>query len=75
MSANLGISSSDMYQIFAYAKKYSRDQVVMIYPLVEGLSGMRNVRYTDGDITVHIHLFDCVDGEKDLVDFLKSLDS
>lgn len=75
-NANFGISSSDMYQMFAYAKKYSCEQVVMVYPLVEGLAnGTRNIRYTDGDITVHIHLFDCVDGEEELVEFLESLDS
>lgn len=73
-STNLGISSSDMYQMFAYAKKYSCEHVVVVYPLVEGLS-RRNIQYTDGDITVHIHLFDCVDGEEDLIDLLRSLDS
>lgn len=75
-NANFGISSSDMYQMFAYAKKYSCEQVMMIYPLVESLpDGIRDVKYTDGDVTVHIYLFDCVNGEEDLVCFLEGLDS
>lgn len=75
-SANFGISSNDMYQMFAYAKKYSCEQVVMIYPLVESPPDYeRSIRYTSEDITVHVYLFDCVEGEEDLIRFLEDLDS
>ena len=36
--ANYGISQSDMYQMYAYQKKYNAKSVTLIYPLVEGFS-------------------------------------
>lgn len=75
-STNFGISSNDMYQMFAYAKKYACEQVVMIYPLVESFPNYeRSIQYTSEGITVHVYLFDCVEGEEDLIRFLEDLDS
>ena len=31
-SSNYGISQSDMYQMYAYAKKYNADKIVLVYP-------------------------------------------
>lgn len=70
---NLGISQSDMYQMFAYAKKYASEQVIVIYPLVESFAvDQRIFRYMSEDITVYIYLLDCVHGEKDLLYFLEN---
>ena len=67
-----GISQSDMYQMFAYAKKYASEQVIVIYPLVERFAADQRVfRYISEDISVYIYLFDCVHGEKDLLRFLE----
>lgn len=68
---NLGISQADMYQMFAYAKKYASEQVIVVYPLVESFAvNQRVFRYTSEDITVFIYLLDCVNGEKELLRFL-----
>lgn len=32
---NYGISQSDMYQVYAYSKKYEADRVVLVYPYVQ----------------------------------------
>jgi len=70
---NFGISQSDMYQMFAYAKKYASEQVIVIYPLVESFAvDQRVFRYMSEDITVYIYLLDCVRGEKDLIHFLNN---
>lgn len=69
---NLGISQSDMYQMFAYAKKYASEQVIVIYPLVESFAvDQRIFRYMSEGIAVYIYLLDCVNGEKDLMRFLE----
>lgn len=68
---NFGISQADMYQMFAYAKKYASEQVIVIYPLVESFAvDQRIFRYTSEDITVFIYLLDCVHGEEALLRFL-----
>ncbi|MDR2570569.1 MAG: McrC family protein [Oscillospiraceae bacterium] len=36
-SSNYGISQSDMYQMYAYSKKYDAQRVILIYPLSESL--------------------------------------
>lgn len=74
-SPNYGISSSDMYQMFAYAKRYESKQVVVIYPLAESFPiDKREFRFTSEGLSVYIYLLDCMDGEDDLIEFLKKLD-
>lgn len=66
----------EAYQMSVYAKKNSCEQIVMIYSIVESLpNDVRDIQYTDGDITMNIYLFDCVNEDKDVVDFLENLDS
>jgi len=36
-NSNYGISQSDMYQMYAYSKKYDAGRVILIYPLPERL--------------------------------------
>lgn len=45
---NNGISQSDMYQMYAYSKKYSADRVVLLYPLSDAVS-RSDIRYTAKD--------------------------
>ena len=53
---NYGISQADMYQMFAYAKKFSCSSIVLCYP--EPGNNKQYKPYTDGDITVNIKTID-----------------
>ncbi|MBP3951947.1 McrC family protein [Bacillus suaedae] len=57
---NYGISQSDMYQMYAYAKKYQATRVVVIYPL--------NDRLEDLDIVPRFVSFDGVRVDVEFVD-------
>ncbi len=39
-SHNYGISQSDMYQMYAYHKKYAAKQVILLYPMSQGAAGI-----------------------------------
>ena len=45
---NNGISQSDMYQMYAYSKKYEADSIVLIYPHSEIMS-KNDLRFTSND--------------------------
>ncbi|HHZ03005.1 MAG TPA: McrC family protein [Tissierellia bacterium] len=45
---NYGISQSDMYQMYAYSKKYEADSVVLLYPKSENIS-KNDITYTSDD--------------------------
>ena len=53
---NYGISQSDMYQMYVYAKKYDTPEVWLVYPLNREMRGIRSTRglqkMTDGKIRV-----------------------
>jgi len=66
---NYGISQSDMYQVYAYGKKYalkkSHDSpnyvkgVILIYPFSANLADVKNIQYDSGDgVTVHVLFID-----------------
>lgn len=45
---NFGISQSDMYQMYAYGKKYKANRIVLIYPYTEDVS-KTDISYTSED--------------------------
>lgn len=67
---NQGISSADMYQMFAYASKYTKcKRIVLIYPTTEHTAGI-DTQYCfenmsdNRSVTVHIYFFDLFEGFK-----------
>lgn len=55
---NNGISQADMYQIYAYSKKYDADSVILIYPYSDAVS-QTDIRYsTDDDVNVKVFFVD-----------------
>lgn len=79
-SKNYGISQGDMYQMFAYAKKYNAQEVWLLYPLnaetiniqpetytdEENLKFCQNIiTYKDEDITVNIAFVDLSKEDKE----------
>lgn len=45
---NNGISQSDMYQMYAYGKKYGADRIVLLYPYSDAVS-KTDIRYASND--------------------------
>lgn len=46
---NYGISQADMYQMYAYAKKYGTDEIVVIYPKVEAFKEDEEIEFVSDD--------------------------
>lgn len=44
-SANYGISQADMYQMYAYSKKYHTSEIWLLYPYHEGVSGLGDIKF------------------------------
>ena len=68
--ANYGISQADMYQMFAYAKKYNTSDIWLLYPMTEEMKNSKDIVFhsygPDGDVTVSVFFVDVVDIEKSL---------
>ena len=68
---NYGISQADMYQMYAYAKKYHTSDIWLLYPInedVEGLNDLSFLAERDEDLKVNVRVFFI-----DLVDYRKSI--
>ena len=65
---NYGISQSDMYQMYAYSKKYQTSEIYLIYPVNQEMRNHRPIRFDSGDGTiVNVLLVDVAEIETDLV--------
>ena len=76
--ANYGISQADMYQMFAYAKKYNTSDIWLLYPVTEEMKNSKDIVFhsygPDGDVTVSVFFVDVVDIEKSLVKLREQLE-
>jgi len=55
---NNGISQSDMYQMYAYSKKYDADGIVLLYPYSDAIS-KTDIRYaSDDNVKVDVSFID-----------------
>lgn len=62
IKANYGISQADMYQMYAYQKKYGARSVTLLYPLCAGLVDGAIPDLASGDgVRVKIRLIDLLD--------------
>lgn len=75
---NYGISQSDMYQMYVYARKYEKDNgykipdVWLLYPTTDGVSGCSNISFrSDEGVNVHVFFVDVTDISNSLLE-LKS---
>ena len=63
--ANYGIAQADMYQMYAYQKKYDAENVTLLYPQTEKISSDNKFSYSAEDgVTVHVNLIDLFDIKK-----------
>ncbi len=64
---NFGISQADMYQMYAYSKKYNTEEVWLLYPMNSEMRGYPPISYYSGDNTyVRIFFVDVAKIEKSL---------
>jgi len=66
---NYGISQADMYQMYAYAKKYNAKKVIVIYPLNESMKKYNDngIEFYSDNIRVKILFFDLIDDHESII--------
>ena len=65
--ANYGISQADMYQMYAYSKKYETSEIWLLYPMNEEMRKHSDIRFESGDgTTVSVHFVDVAHIEESL---------
>ena len=76
--SNYGISQSDMYQMYAYQKKYKSKNVTLLYPLSDKVNPDKDISYkSDDGVTVDVKFVDLMDIQeslKELVAFTRESD-
>lgn len=69
-SRNNGISQADMYQMYAYAKKYNAERVLLVYPYSDDIN-KHDIRYlSDDDVKVEVHFIDLRNPDLNLSDLV-----
>ena len=73
--ANYGISQADMYQMYAYQKKYTSENVTLLYPLTEKVEQDKDIRFLSHDGTEikirFIDLFDLSNSLRAIIEEIK----
>lgn len=70
---NSGISQSDMYQMYAYSKKYNADSIVLLYPHSDAVN-RSNIRYTsDDNVKVNVSFIDLRNADESFTDLITDL--
>lgn len=68
---NYGISQADMYQMYAYSKKYNTPEIWLLYSVNDEMRNHSPIRFESGDgTTVNLHFVD-VDKIEDSLQKLK----
>jgi 5-methylcytosine-specific restriction enzyme subunit McrC len=70
---NSGISQADMYQMYAYSKKYEADAVILVYPRSEVVS-KTDIRYTsDDNVKVAVSFIDLKNADDSISKLLSNV--
>ena len=65
--SNYGISQIDMYQMYAYSKKYETPEIWLLYPMNDEMRGHSEIKFDSGDGTVvRLHFVDVANIEQSL---------
>ena len=69
---NYGISQQDMYQMYAYSKKYNTSEIWLLYPVNDEMRNHEQIKFESEDgTTVTLHFVE-VDKIDDSLQELKS---
>ena len=72
---NYGISQADMYQMYAYSKKYNAPEIWLLYPINDEMRGHSPIEFvSDENTKVKLHFVDLVDIEKNLEELKGKID-
>ncbi len=72
---NYGISQSDMYQMYAYSKKYKTSEIWLLYPLNDEMRNHPEIKFESGDgTTVKLHFVDLVNIQRTMEELLTKLE-
>ena len=56
---NYGISQQDMYQMYAYSKKYGASDIWLLYPVNDEMRNHKSIQFESGDgTTVNLYFID-----------------
>jgi len=67
---NSGISQSDMYQMYAYGKKYGADRIVLLYPYSDKISRIDIGYISDDNVRVDVRFVDLRNPNESLSELL-----
>ncbi len=71
---NYGIAQSDMYQMYAYSKKYATSEILLLYPLNNEMRNHQPISFMSNDnVNVHVFFVDVSDIEKSLKDLKNNI--
>lgn len=71
-TANLGISQADMYQMFAYQKKYNAKNITMLYPMTDQTTSANGIQFDSGDgVIVRVRFIDLFDIKNSLINIVE----
>lgn len=59
-NVNYGISQSDMYQMYAYSKKYHTSEIWLLYPLYSEVADLKDICFKASENEtpcVNVHVF------------------
>ena len=72
---NYVISQADMYQMYAYSKKYNAPEIWLLYPINDEMRGHSPIEFvSDENTKVKLHFVDLVDIEKNLEELKGKID-
>lgn len=72
--ANYGISQADMYQMYAYSKKYGTSEIWLLYPMNDVMRNHEQIVFDSGDgVTVSLFFVDVAHIEKGLSELFERL--
>ena len=76
---NYGISQSDMYQMYAYQKKYAAENVTLLYPCTDKINQSKDIRFISHEghdrIEIKIRFVDLCDIKKSLESIIAEISS
>ena len=75
MKPNYGILQADMYQMYAYQKKYDAENVTLLYPLTEKVEPNQDIRFVSHDgAEIKVRFVDLFDLKSSLESIVRELE-
>lgn len=72
---NYGILQADMYQMYAYSKKYETSEIWILYPVNDEMRNYKEIKFETGDGTVvRIHFVDVTNIEDNLNELKRKIE-